>query len=719
MFSNVVGNFWGGFAAMLVALPSAIAFGVTIYAPLGLSPVGAIAGILGVVTLGIIATSLGGTNRLISAPCAPAAAVLSAFAIEGLKTSPADSVAIMIAITAILAGLFQVLFGSIKLGQLIKYMPYPVVSGYLSGVGLYIIASQTPKFFGVPKEFHFFDTISNPSMWQWQSMSVGAVTIISMIIAPKITKLIPAVIIALFLGVLSYFALSYYDASLLINTNPFVVGPISSDVSILDTIYQKFVSFQNFDIKALEHLIVPALTLAVLLSIDTLKTCVVLDAMTHSRHQSNRELIAQGMANITSSCIGGMPGAGTMGATLVNMSSGATNRLSGVIEGVLALIVFLALGSLIAWVPISALAGILIVIGFKMIDIHSFNFLKLKSTLLDFIVIISVVGVALSVSLIMASAVGIILAIILFIKGQISTTIIHRRMLGSQIFSKQIRVEKEMEILQEHGEESVIYELQGSLFFGTSNQLIVSLEDDIKNRKYITLDMRRVQSVDLTAGHILEQIRDMLKEKNGYLIFSRVPKSLPTGQDVEKYFTDIGLCTNTKIFDDIDDAIEWVENHILQERYLEKNDEIALELSDFELFKNRKNETIEEVMGFTKLLSFKAGDRIFSQGDEGDEIYLIAKGKVRIVLQINENLTYHISTFAKGSFFGEFSFLDGASRSADAIAEVDTEIFSISRANFDTLAQDHKRFAIQFMAGIARVLATRLRITNTEITAMD
>ena len=180
------GDFWGGLAAMLVALPSAIAFGVAIYSPLGASYVaqGALAGILGVVALGLIAPALGGTNRLITAPCAPAAAVLSAFAIEFMYGGGSiESALLMVSMLGLLAGLLQIFFGTLRLGQLIKYMPYPVVSGYLSGVGLIIIASQVPKFLGAQKDIHFWESLAAPELWKWQSMLVGAVTIGVMIAA--------------------------------------------------------------------------------------------------------------------------------------------------------------------------------------------------------------------------------------------------------------------------------------------------------------------------------------------------------------------------------------------------------------------------------------------------------------------------------------------------------------------------------------------------------
>ena len=194
---------------MLVALPSAIAFGVTIYAPLGASYAsrGAIAGILGTTALGVVAAGFGGTRRLISAPCAPAVAVLSAFAIELTQRGVAPgSALVLMAVVALLCGLLQISFGLIGLGKLIKYMPYPVVSGYLSGVGLIIILSQIPKFLGVPDRYRFWEGLLTPSLWKWQSLAVGVVTTAVMVLAPRVTKKVPAAILGLGCGMLAYFA---------------------------------------------------------------------------------------------------------------------------------------------------------------------------------------------------------------------------------------------------------------------------------------------------------------------------------------------------------------------------------------------------------------------------------------------------------------------------------------------------------------------------------
>ena len=728
MPKNLAGDLWGGLAAMLVALPSAIAFGVTIYAPLGGAQAaqGALAGILGALALGLLAAALGGAPRLISAPCAPAAAVLSAFAIETLHAGhDVQSVALMLVVLGLLAGLLQIVFGVLRLGKLISYMPYPVVSGYLTGVGLIIIGSQVPKLLGAAKGVNLWHALAAPGLWNFQSLLIGIVTAAAMLGAPRFVKRVPAAILGLLAGVLTYFALALAGAApLTAVANPLVVGPLGNGegAGFLAGMEGRWQAVGALDLDTIKLLIFPALTLAGLLSIDTLKTCLVLDAMTRARHNSNRELIAQGVANLGSGLIGGMPGAGTMGATLVNLSSGAASRLSGVFEGAFALAAFLLLGGLIAWVPVGALAAILIVIGARMIDRQSFHFLKSRATLLDFAVIAAVVLTALTVGLIAASGVGIVLAILLFVREQIGGAVMRRKLLGNQSFSKRVRTQAEMEILLAKGDCAAICELQGSLFFGTANQLYTALEADLKVRRYLILDLRRVQTVDVTAAHMLEQIEDMLAERAGCLIFSQVPRLLPSGRDIRQYLDEVGLLRTggaAKVFDELDQAQEWVEDQIIAEAALELAAETALALGELELFRGRKAETLAVLEQHMERRGFKAGERIFARGDTGDELFLIRRGAVRILLPINETLTHHLGTFGRGAFFGEMAFLDGAPRSADAVAFSDVDLYVLSRRTFDGFAEEHKRAALALMEGIASVLASRLRYTNAELRALE
>ena len=168
----------------------------------------------------------------------------------------------------------------------------------------------------------------------------------------------------------------------------------------------RFAALRELGLADLALLLMPALTLSVLLSIDTLKTCVVVDALTRTRHASNRELIGQGVANLASAAIGGVPGSGTSGATLVNIASGGETRRSGLIEGLLVIVAYLALGGLVAWAPIAALAGILVVVAYRMFDWGSVRLLRQRSTVLDFVVVASVIAVAVFVGLVAASGTG-------------------------------------------------------------------------------------------------------------------------------------------------------------------------------------------------------------------------------------------------------------------------------------------------------------------------
>jgi SulP family sulfate permease len=234
--------------------------------------------------------------------------------------------------------------------------------------------------------------------------------------------------------------------------------------------------------------------------------------------------------------------------------------------------------------------------------------------------------------------------------------------------------------------------------------------------------MRRVLWVDVTAAHMLQQIEGMLSERGGYLLFSHFAVNLPSGRDLEEYFDQVGLVRaerHVKIFESRDEALQWVEDGLLEDERHERAAEKPLELRDMSLFKGRKEETLVALESCLEPRAYKAGERIFSRGDAGDSLFLIRRGAVRIQLPIAGKLTYHVATFGRGDFFGEMTFLDREPRSADAMAFTDTELFELSRVRFDTLAAEHKKLAIQLLEGIARTLAIRLRRANKELRALQ
>jgi SulP family sulfate permease len=525
---------------MLVALPASVAFGVTIYS--AISPqyavFGALAGILGAAALGIIAPTFGGTDRLISAPCAPAAAVLSAFAIELVQQGvSASGIVLLLTVLGLLTGLIQMLIGFMGAGRLIKYIPYTVVSGYLTAVGLIIIGSQMPGFLGVAHDVVWWRALMSPTLWDARSLVVGLATALVALLAPRVTKAVPSTILGIVAGVVAYLVLAYSDASMAtLANNPLVLGALgATGEGYLQTIAGRWRDIGELQLGQIAALAGGAVTLAALLSIDTLKTCVVVDQQTRTRHDPNRELVAQGLANITSSAIGGLPGAGTMGATMVNLSSGAQTRVSGIVEGVLVLVAGLLLGSYIAWIPVATLAGILIVVGLRMIDLEPLHFLESRATVFDFAVVLVVIGVALSVGLVAASGSGVALSILLFVREQVGGSVVRRKTFVNQRSSTWSRPEAEMHRIAQNGDKAIIFELQGSLFFGTTYELYAQLEPEIKVRDYVILDMRWVQAVDITAVQMLNRVRDTLRERGVPLLLSHVREQLPNGRNLLEF----------------------------------------------------------------------------------------------------------------------------------------------------------------------------------------
>ncbi|MFZ5493736.1 MAG: SLC26A/SulP transporter family protein [Verrucomicrobiota bacterium] len=730
--AGLAGDLWGGFAAMLVALPSSIAFGVTVYGPLGAEGMahGVRAGLLGAIAMGLGTAAIGGAPRLISAPCAPAAAVMAALAtgLLGEATGPAaaERVLALLTLVALFSALLQLLYGFLGGGRLIKYIPYPVVSGYLSAVGVIIFLGQLPRFLGLSAGTSLAAGLLDPGLWSVPALVVGAATIAGVLAAPRLTKAAPAPIIGLAAGLVAYFALALRRPELLrVTDNPLIIGPVGGGPGALFAdLAEPWRMLAELHLADIQALIVPALTLSVLLAVDTLKTCVVVDALTKGRHNSNRTLLAQGTGNLAAVFLGGMPGSGTMGPTLVNVEAGGHSRVSGLLEGAFALTTALVLGAAVAWVPVAALAGILLVVAVRMFDWGSLPLLRDRDTRLDFTVIATVVIVAVGVNLIAAAGAGVALAILLFIREQINGSVIRRRIAGGRISSTQQRLPAEQAVLEQHGGELLVCELQGSLFFGTTDQLLTELEPAVHGCRYLILDLRRVQSVDYTAAHLLERFEADLAARDGWLLFSRVPAHLPTGRNLRDYFAKLGVVDigrRVRLFSSLDDALMWAEDRILAGHLPTRpsDDAPPLTLADFDLL--REFETDQTLAPFAPCVterSYPAGATIFASGDTGQELFLVRRGVVRVKLPLKDGSHHNLASFGRGGFFGEMAFLTGAARSAEAIATAPTDLFVIDRQRFDAVSRAHPLVGLKVFARIARTLAVRLRHADAELRAL-
>ncbi|RKY81009.1 hypothetical protein DRQ00_00920 [candidate division KSB1 bacterium] len=738
MFKNLKGDLFGGLTAAIIAIPLALAFGVVAFGPLGAdwASKGALACLYGAIFTSIFASLFGGTPTQVTGPTGPMSVLIATLIAASLARLPSgsvptaeqiDTILTMVFLTVLLGGVFQIFLGLVGGGKLIKYIPYPVIAGFMNGVAIIIFLGQVKPFLGLGPDQGIMDVLSGGASPSWVAIVVGGVTIIAMVMSPKFIKSIPGSLIGMVAGILCFFILGYVAKPELLQSqgNPFIIGYIPSSIP-KPVMATKFLNvFSNFNSSQLKAIIIPAITLGMLGSIDSLLTSLVTDLVTKTRHNSRRELIGQGIGNIVSPIFGGLGGAGSTVRTLVNVQSGGKTRLSGIFCGIVVLLVLLTLGQYAQWVPVAVLAGILMVTSTKMVDTYSFELIKRRSTLRDLAIVVLVAGATVLINLMVAVGVGFIITALLFIKDQIARSVVKNKFYGDRIHSKKVRTSDEMKFLEEKGQAIIIYQLDGAVFFGTADKLLRQIESEMSEAEIVILDFKLVSEIDITGVQIIRQLHDSLNDKNKLLALSYIlDRNDPEKGRITRFLEDLGILDQIgreKIFPDTDRALEWAED-VLLERHLTELQAVAhrVELRKMRIFQYLDDQAIDKVAALLTRSSYRAGEEIFHEGDKGDTMYLVSKGCVSILLELGKGKRKkRIASFGKGVFFGDMALLEEKPRSATAVAEEDTELFGLSRKDFLALIENEPRIASKIQLGIARELSNRLRITSDEVRALE
>jgi SulP family sulfate permease len=731
-FANLRGDLLGGITASIVALPLAIAFGVAAFVPLGPDYVaqGALAGLYAFIIAGFLASVFGGTPLQITGPTAPMAVVITAFIARftgdpeftNLGVNAAEAVLLLVAATILLAGLFQIVMGLVGGGRLIKYIPFPVVSGIMNGIAVLIFLSQLRPFFGVDSSVSLTSLFTGQAGFNYVTIAIGVVTIIATVYAGRLIRMIPAALVGVGAGMAAYFIIGLFASPGLLQpqNNPLIVGPIPSALPTPG----KAMSFINFaaaiPLAKWLYIIIPALTLSILASLDTLLTSVVADMVTKTKHNSKRELIGQGIGNLGAAVFGGLPAAGTTIVTMANINNGGRTRLSGVINSVSLLLIVLVLSPFVKWIPLAALAGILMVVAAQMVDYKSLILFGKKSTVENMVIVLAVTVSMVIFDLVIAVGIGLVIACLLFVREQINKTIIRRKYSGELIHSKKVRTQEAMQILQENGDQIKVYELSDALFFGTCDKLLTEIEKDYDSQ-FIILDLKRVNTIDLTGTQLLHQIADSVKEKGHHLLMSYL--DVPGDRNKERlrsYLEDVGVTGvigRDHIFSTTDHALEWAEDLLIKEVMsgAQPGAQI-LELKDISVFQDLSPEQLHLVQGYVRSVSFREGEVIFREGEPGHGIYFILSGYVSVFTGSKE---HRLATFADGVFFGEMSILEDKPRSATVRAETDTRLLFMSKRNFQQLTESEPLLATSILRRISSDLSHRLRMTNAEVLALE
>ena len=534
-FNNLRGDVFGGITAGIVALPLALAFGVQ-------SGAGPVAGLYGAIVLGIFAATFGGTSSQVSGPTGPMTVVAALVVIKAIEEygSLEAGMGFIICIF-LLAGVVQILFGVLKVGTYIKYIPYPVVSGFMSGIGGIIILLQIYPFFGQTSPKKVLDVITNIvdviPIINWEAMIIASSTIAIIYLFPKIIKAIPSTLVAL---------ISMTIVTTFIGLEVPVIGTIPSSLPEL-----KIGAIASIHASDITLIIELALTLALLGAIDSLLTSVIADNITKTKHHSNRELIGQGIGNIMASCIGGLPGAGATMRTLVNVNAGGQTPLSGVIHGVLLLATLLGLGNYAQEIPIPVLAGILITVGVGIIDYKGFRHIK-SVPRTDAVVMLIVLGMTMFVDLIQAVAVGLILSSILFMK-QMSDQ------LGSEVkilpIKENCRQWWKENIPDSIADKIYVKHFPGPIFFGFAPALL-AMAESLPDIRVVIFRMINVPNIDQTGLYALEEVVLSLEKRNIAVVITGLQKQ--PYRMLQRINMVPGLIPENYIFDEIEDCIQWL-----------------------------------------------------------------------------------------------------------------------------------------------------------------
>lgn len=513
----------------IVALPLAIAFGIAS----GVTPE---KGIITAIIAGFIISAFGGSRVQIGGPTGAFIIIVYGI-IQNYGTTG-------LAIATIMAGVILVIMGLVKFGSLIKFIPYPVVVGFTSGIALLIFSTQIKDFFGlqihkIPSEFHekwiaYFGAISTVNFYV---LGIALLAMLIMIFWPKITHRIPGSLIAIIITTILVIVFK-----LPVDTIGSKYGEIPSNIPMP--------TYFEINLTVIKNLIGPATVIAVLAAIESLLSAVVADGMIGGKHRSNMELIAQGLANIVTPLFGGIPATGAIARTATNIKNGGRTPVAGIIHALTLLLIMLFFGSYAKLIPMATLAAILVIVAYNMSEWHSFKSL-LKSPASDVTVLLTTFFLTVIFDLTVAIEIGMVLAVLLFMKrmAEVSSVSVITRELEDQEEQPDSNAIDKKQI--PHGVE--VFEINGPFFFGAAKKFkdqMMAIEEPPKVR---IIRMRNVPAVDATGLQTLRDFYHDAKKNKTHMILSGV-HTQPLYAMTQAGLFD--LYGEENIFGNIDDALD-------------------------------------------------------------------------------------------------------------------------------------------------------------------
>ncbi|MDK0749589.1 sulfate permease [Clostridium perfringens] len=486
-----------GIIVAIIALPLSIALGISS----GVSPE---KGLITAIIAGFIISLLGGSRVQIGGPTG--AFVVIVFGI--IQNHGVDG----LIIATFMAGIILVLFGLLRFGSLIKYIPYPITVGFTSGIAVTLFSTQVKDFLGLsmtktPSEFipKWEAYISHMNTTNLYTLAIGLLALIILIFWPKINKKIPGSLIALIVTTLVVFIFN-----LPVATIGSQFGKISSNIPMPH--------IPNLNLNTLKALIGPAFTIALLGGIESLLSAVVSDGMIGDKHNSNAELIAQGIANMGSSLFGGIPATGAIARTAANVKNGGRTPISGIVHSITLLLIMLVFMPLAKFIPLTTLSAILIIVSYNMSEWRTFKAI-LKAPKSDIAILLTTFFLTVLFDLVIAIGIGMVVSMCLFMR-RVATSIEVNELNESDCSDKS-NIDTDMENLKV-GENVLVYDIRGHLFFGAIDTFMNTMKEINDDAKVLVLRMRHTKTLDVTGYKQIKNIALSCKSRNMTLIISEL-----------------------------------------------------------------------------------------------------------------------------------------------------------------------------------------------------
>lgn len=527
-----VADLMAGIIVGIVALPLAIAFGIAS----GVTPE---KGIITAIVAGFVISALGGSKVQIGGPTGAFIiiiyGIIQQYGMEGLT------------IATLMAGVFLILFGFLHLGTIIKFIPYPIVVGFTSGIAVTIFTTQVKDLFGlniasVPSDFIekwicYFNNFSTADLW---SSVIGIVSVVIIMLTPKVSKKIPGSLVAIIVMTVVALLLKQFAGVESIET-------IGDRFAISNSLPEATVPALSWE--TIKNLVSPAITIAILGAIESLLSAAVADGVIGEHHNSNTELIAQGVANLASPIFGGIPATGAIARTMTNINNGGRTPIAGIVHAVVLLLIFLFLMPLAKYIPMACLAGVLVVVSYGMSGWRSFLAL-MKNPKSDVTVLLITFFLTIIFDLTIAIEVGLIIACLLFMRRMSETTDVH-------VISNEINPDDEDSDMHLGNIEHLtipkgveVYEINGPYFFGAGNrfeEIMATLGDRPQVR---IIRMRKVPFVDSTGIHNLTNLCEMSQKEGIQIVLSGVTEKVHSQLNKAGFYDIVGqdnICSHIDI----------------------------------------------------------------------------------------------------------------------------------------------------------------------------